>query len=82
MSADSKESHQSFAQQYALPYLLLMDDRKSLRKSWNVPKSLGIMDGRVSYIIDKEGVCRFIFKSAMSPTQHIDECLAFLRKHS
>lgn len=79
VSADSKQSHQHFAQKHSLPYKLLMDSDKSLRKSWKVPKSIGILDGRVSYLIDKKGVCQFVFQSALSPTKHIDSCLDFLR---
>ena len=80
MSADSKRSHQAFAQKNALPYLLLMDQRRSLRKLWKVPKTLMILDGRVSYIIDKEGRCRLIYVSASNPKSHIQHCLNELKK--
>ena len=81
MSADSADSHQVFAQKFALPYLLLMDEKRTLRRLWKVPKNLFIMDGRVSYVIDKKGICRFMYNSAVAPKKHISECLDFISKH-
>lgn len=75
MSADAKDSHQAFVQKNALPYLLLMDENKTLRKLWGVPKTLMVLDGRVSYLIDKQGVCRLIYNSATNPEEHIQQCL-------
>tara|TARA_Y100000589_G_C26839689_1_gene501442 strand:+ start:362 stop:610 length:249 start_codon:yes stop_codon:yes gene_type:complete len=80
VSADSKSSHQFFAQKHALPYLLLVDKKRNLRKSWKVPKTLGILDGRVTYVIDKQGICRFVFKSSRSPKAHVSKALDFIRK--
>jgi peroxiredoxin Q/BCP len=79
VSADAKGSHQSFAQKNELPYLLLMDERRVLRKLWKVPKTLMVLDGRVSYVIDKKGVCRFVYSSAAKPTEHIKQCLKNLK---
>ena len=80
VSADSKGSHEAFAQKHALPYLLLMDEAKTLRALWRVPKSLFILDGRVSYVIDKNGVCRFIYNSSAKPIAHIQECFRAIQK--
>ena len=80
VSADAKDSHQAFAQKHALPYHLLMDPRKTLRRLWRVPKVMMLLDGRVSYLIDKEGVCRFIYNSASKPKAHIQQCLRKLKE--
>lgn len=80
VSADAKDSHQAFVQKHALPYRLLMDQNKTLRSLWRVPKSMFILDGRVSYVIDKQGVCRFIYNSSAQPTAHIQECLRAIQK--
>ena len=80
VSSDSKDSHQSFVQKHALPYLLLLDESKTLRSLWRVPKSLFILDGRVSYVIDKQGVCRFIYNSSAKPVAHIQECFRAIQK--
>jgi thioredoxin-dependent peroxiredoxin len=80
VSADSKDSHQAFAQKHSLPYLLLIDKNKALRKKWKVPKSLMILDGRASYLIDKNGICRFRFVSSTEPKKHIYACLQKLKE--
>lgn len=80
VSADSKDSHNAFVQKHALPYLLLIDESKTLRALWRVPKSLFIMDGRVSYVIDKRGICRFIYNSSTKPIAHIQACYRAIQK--
>ena len=80
VSADTKDSHTSFVQKHSLPYLLLIDESKTLRSLWRVPKSMFILDGRVSYVIDKQGVCRFIYNSSTKPVAHIQACFRAVQK--
>ena len=80
VSSDSRSSHQFFAQKNALPYLLLVDKKRRLRKSWKVPKTFAILDGRVTYVIDKQGICRFVFKSSTAPKAHVKQALSFIQK--
>lgn len=61
VSGQSIESHKSFATHYGLPFILLSDEDNAVRKLYGVPSSLGILPGRVTYIIDKQGVVRHIF---------------------
>ena len=70
MSADAKDSHQAFAQKHALPYRLLMDQNKTLRSLWRVPKSMFILDGRVSYVIDKQQEFVVLFIILLHNLQH------------
>jgi peroxiredoxin Q/BCP len=79
ISGDSIESHVKFADKYHLPFTLLSDADGSLRKEWGVGKSLGILPGRVTYVIDPEGVLRKRFSSQMRATQHHQEALATIR---
>ena len=66
ISSDSISSHQKFANQYQLPFILLSDSKKLLRKLFGVPNDLlGILPGRVTYIIDKHGIIQLIF---LNPT--------------
>jgi peroxiredoxin Q/BCP len=47
---------------------------------FGVPSSfLGLLPGRVTYIIDTEGIVRGIFNSQLNATQHIDEALKVVR---
>ncbi len=76
ISADPPDSHKAFAQKHRLPYLLLSDEDNEVRKQFGVPKSLlGILPGRVTYIIDQNGIVRHIFSSQLNVQKHISEAL-------
>ena len=80
VSSDTLESHKSFATHYGLPFLLLSDVKGKVRKLYGVPSSMGIIPGRVTYIIDKKGVVRHIFNSQFQPEKHIEEALKVLKE--
>ena len=80
VSSDSAENHQSFANNHRLPFLLLADEDGSLRKAFGVPKTMGIMPGRVTYVIDKEGIIRHVFNSQFSADRHVSEALGVVRQ--
>jgi peroxiredoxin Q/BCP len=79
VSADSPERHRVFAASRALPFLLLSDQDGSLRKAYQVPKTLGIMPSRVTYVIDKAGVIRHFFSALFSAERHVAEALGIVR---
>jgi peroxiredoxin Q/BCP len=78
ISSDDVTAHERFAQRHRLPFILLSDEGAKLRKKMNVPKTLGFVPGRVTYVIDREGVIRHIFSSQFEPERHIAEALAVL----
>ncbi len=55
VSGDDAASHQRFASRHNLPYPLLVDRGNGLRKSFGVPSVLGLLPGRVTYVIDGQG---------------------------
>ena len=65
ISSDSIESHRGFAAKHNLPYTLLSDEDKKVRKLYGVPNTLGLFPGRVTYIIDREGIVRHVFSSQL-----------------
>jgi thioredoxin-dependent peroxiredoxin len=76
ISSDSVESHKAFAARHNLPFTLLADAGGAVRKAWGVPRSLGLFDGRVTYVINPDGkVCK-VFSSQLRATAHINEALA------
>lgn len=79
ISSDSQASHQDFAAKYHLPFPLLSDVGGAVRKAYRVPATLGVIPGRVTYVIDKQGVIRRIFTSQLNIERHIAEALAGLR---
>lgn len=80
VSGDSQQSHQQFARKYNLPFILLSDSDNKLRQSYGVPATLFILPGRVTYVIDKQGVVRHIFDSMMNFTGHVEESLKTLKE--
>ena len=79
VSADSSESHRQFAAHHRLPFVLLTDADGAVRKLYGVGKALGILDGRITYVIDTKGVVRHVFSSRLQPTRHVAEALAIVR---
>ena len=79
VSSDSAASHRSFAEKHRLPFALVADARGELRKRYGVPSTLGLLPGRVTYVIDRDGIVRHVFNSQLQATKHVDEALAALR---
>ncbi|MGM0566472.1 MAG: peroxiredoxin [Bacteroidota bacterium] len=74
ISADSVESHKAFAENHNLNFTLLSDENKQVRKLLKVPSDVfGLIDGRVTYVVDKNGVIQHIFKSQLNSTRHVEE---------
>ena len=80
ISSDSVASHQKFEKAYKLPFTLLSDKDGQIRKLYKVPRKLGLLPGRVTYIIDKEGVLRYVFNSMTKPLEHVSTALEVLRE--
>jgi peroxiredoxin Q/BCP len=59
---------------------LLSDTKKKVRKLYGVPSTFGIIPGRVTYLIDKKGIVRYVFSSQFQPKKHIPESLSALKK--
>lgn len=80
ISADSVESHKKFEEKYNLPFTLLADTENKVRNMFGVPKNLFLIPGRVTYIIDTNGIVKYIFNSQLSAEKHIDNALEELNK--
>ena len=80
VSGDSVAKHHSFAEHHRLPFTLLADEGNKLRKAYGVPATLWILPGRVTYVIDKQGVVRHVFDSQIQATKHIDEALVVIKQ--
>ncbi len=80
VSGDDAASHQRFASRNNLPYPLLVDRGNGLRKSFGVPSVLGLLPGRVTYVIDGQGVIRHVFNNLLDGPAHRREALAALRQ--
>jgi len=78
ISSDSVRSHERFVEKHGLPFVLLSDEGGKVRKLYGVPTTLGLFPGRVTYIIDGEGVVRHVFSSQLGVTRHVEQALKAL----
>lgn len=75
ISSDSEESHRNFGRDHRLPFRLIADSQGTLRALFGVPKSLFVLPGRVTYVIDRQGIVRQVFNSMLQGERHVQEAL-------
>ena len=80
VSGDGATSHQRFASRHNLPFPLLVDGGNQLRKAFGVPAVLGLLPGRVTYVIDGQGVIRSIFNNLLDGAAHRNQARAALQR--
>lgn len=78
VSADSETSHQGFASRNRLPFILLSDRGGNVSKLYGVRAMWGLLPGRVTFIIDKQGIVRHIFSAQFAAQRHVEEALRVL----
>ena len=80
VSADDPASHRQFADRHRLPYLLLSDEDNHLRNAFGIPGNFfGLLPGRVTFIIDDEGIVRYSFNSQFNVLAHVAKAKSFLK---
>ncbi len=79
VSADSQDTHDSFREHHRLPFKLMTDPGGKAAAAFGVKKSLGIMPGRVTFVIDQKGTIKHQFSSQLSIGKHIKEALAVVK---
>ncbi|WP_437322660.1 peroxiredoxin [Sorangium sp. So ce381] len=80
VSADSAGSHQQFADKYRLPMTLLSDPGGETAARYGVKSLFGLLPGRVTFVIDRDGIVRHAFSSQLRATRHVDEALAVVKQ--
>ncbi|MDT7901380.1 MAG: peroxiredoxin [Acidianus sp.] len=78
VSSDSVESHKRFKEKYKLPFILISDPDGKIRELYGAKGF--ILPGRVTFVIDKNGIVRHIYKSQFNPANHVNEALKALEK--
>ena len=82
ISGQSVESHKKFAEKHRLSYTLLSDEGNKIRKKFGVPTNFfGLLPGRVTYVIDKNGKVIYIFNSQTRIDDHITKTLEVLNSN-
>lgn len=80
ISTDGSSRHSAFANSYKLDFVLLSDKDREVEKMFGVPRSLfGLLPGRVTFIVDKQGIIRHVFQSQTQATQHVAEALRIVK---
>lgn len=81
ISGDSGEKHGKFAENHGLPFILLSDEDKSLRKLFGVKTDLlGLIPGRETFVFDSDGILIYKFRSQMQWGTHADKALELLKR--
>jgi peroxiredoxin Q/BCP len=80
ISSDSIDSHRSFASYCKIPFIIMSDEGGEVRRLYGVPKTFGLIPGRITYIIDKRGIVRHVFSSQFNAKSHIDEAIEALNE--
>ena len=75
VSSDSPESHRAFAGRHKLPFRLISDPKGKLRKAFGVSKVLGLLPGRATFVIDKEGIVRLSFSAQLASVEHVKRAI-------
>ncbi|MGB0984403.1 MAG: peroxiredoxin [Saprospiraceae bacterium] len=80
ISADSPTSHKAFQKKHRLPFTLLSDKGNVVRKQLGIKSNLlGLLPGRVTFVIDKSGVVQHTFSSQFDAKKHVKEALKVIQ---
>lgn len=80
VSSDDVASHERFARSLQLPYRILADRDEKVRRAWGVPKALGLIRSRITFVVDPLGVVRHRYSSQFKFREHASESLQVLQE--
>ncbi|NLE86435.1 MAG: peroxiredoxin [Myxococcales bacterium] len=80
ISADDGGSHQAFRSKHGLPFVLLTDADGSVAAAYGVKKTLGLLPGRATFVLDREGIVQSAFSSQLRVRQHVERALDVVRR--
>jgi peroxiredoxin Q/BCP len=82
ISGDDQASHVRFREGCRLRYQLLSDPDRAMREAWKVPHWLRLLDGRTTYVVDPQGIIRFVFNDRAQAEEHPVRALRFLKEQA
>ena len=80
VASQDEKSHQEFKKRNNLPFDLLVDQGGKIREMYGAKGFL--IPSRVTFVIDKQGVVRFVFNSQLRVSKHVSEALKVLEELS
>jgi len=79
ISGQDVESKQAFAKELGLTFSILADEDNAVRTSFQVPKAaFGFLPGRVTYVLDKKGVCTSVYNNLADAKSHVEAATSAL----
>jgi peroxiredoxin Q/BCP len=82
ISGDSQASHRAFAQKHRLPFRLLSDPDGEARRAFGVKKTLGLLPGRATFVVDRQGRILDAFSSQLRVGTHVQRALRHVREQA
>ncbi len=79
VSSDSVETHRRFKKEHGIPFLLISDEDRSIRKMYGANGLL--LPSRITFVIDEGGIIRHVFSSQLNVTKHVEEALLALQNN-
>ncbi|MES2587422.1 MAG: peroxiredoxin [Bacteroidota bacterium] len=81
ISSDSVKSHKDFATKNNLTFDILSDENGIIRNKFSVKKSIfGLIQGRETFVVDKDGIIRGIYNSLSNVKAHVEFAKKILSK--
>ena len=79
VSSDSPETHHGFAARHALPFPIASDPDGAVRRRYGASTRLLLnRTGRVTFLVDEQGVVRDIFVSLWRVGEHVERARAWV----
>lgn len=79
VSSDSTSSHRRFKKRYNLQYPLLSDDGNELAKLLKLKRNFGLLNARVTFVINSEGYIVYSHTSQIGVTGHVNKALKAIK---
>lgn len=80
VSGDSVDSHQTFARQHQLPFVLISDPNGEIRSDYGIRKTFGLLPGRATFVIDRDGTIRHVFSGQFVAQRHVEEAMGMVQR--
>lgn len=74
ISSDDILSHKKFSDEHNVSFSILSDTDNSVRKKYNAI-TMGIIPDRITFVIDKNGIIKYIFSSQLTAEKHMENAL-------
>jgi len=76
ISSGNLESKKKFADELDIKFSILSDESDKVRKDFNVPRAaFGLFPGRVTYVLDKAGICQLVYDELGNAASHVDKAV-------